>query len=174
MAACPAVPSPMANPTATATSLHHPTSGSAPAFASPHGSAAQRGLELPDLDGGVGAETLLELLHQGLHRLLGHLGSCNASKGRAVRRVWRGRGVRSSCSAWVCLDRATGDCREASWHPAAHHANLQPLMASCSPSWHPAAHHGILKPIMATCSPSWHPTAHHGNLQSLLASYNPS
>lgn len=68
---------------------HHqqqPTSGPAPAFASPHGGAAQRGLELTDLDGRVGAETLLELLHQGLHRLLRHLGSCNTNKGTVVRR----------------------------------------------------------------------------------------
>lgn len=63
-----------------------PTSGPAPAFASPHGGAAQRGLELADLDGRVGAEALLELLHQGLHRLLRHLGSCNTSKGIMVRR----------------------------------------------------------------------------------------
>lgn len=63
-----------------------PTSGPAPAFASPHGGAAQRGLELADLDGRVGAEALLELLHQGLHRLLRHLGSCNTGKGTAVRR----------------------------------------------------------------------------------------
>lgn len=63
-----------------------PTSGPAAAFPSPHGRAAQRGLELPDLDGRVGAEALLELLHQGLHRLLRHLGSCNASKGTVVKR----------------------------------------------------------------------------------------
>lgn len=63
-----------------------PTSGPAAAFPSPYGRAAQRGLELPDLDGRVGAEALLELLHQGLHRLLCHLGSCNTSKGTVVKR----------------------------------------------------------------------------------------
>lgn len=63
-----------------------PTSGPAPAFPSPHRRAAQRGLELPDLNRRVGAEALLELLHQGLHRLLRHFGSCNSGKGTAVRR----------------------------------------------------------------------------------------
>lgn len=63
-----------------------PTSGPAAAFPSAHGGAAQRGLQLPDLDGRVGAEALLELLHQGLHRLLRHLGSCNTSTGAVVRK----------------------------------------------------------------------------------------
>lgn len=63
-----------------------PTSGPAAAFPSAHGGAAQRGLQLPDLDGCVGAEALLELLHQGLHRLLRHLGSCNTSTGAVVRK----------------------------------------------------------------------------------------
>lgn len=70
----------------TAHCHQQPTSGPAPAFASPHRGAAQRGLELTDLDGRVGAEALLELLHQGLHRLLRHLGSCNTNKGTVVRR----------------------------------------------------------------------------------------
>lgn len=53
-----------------------PTSRLAPPLPLSCRRAAQGWLQLTDLDGRVSAETLLELLHQGLHCLLSHLSCC--------------------------------------------------------------------------------------------------
>lgn len=53
-----------------------PTSRLAPPLPLPCRCAAQGWLQLTDLDGRVSAETLLELLHQGLHCLLSRLSCC--------------------------------------------------------------------------------------------------
>lgn len=68
--------------------LGGPTSRLAPPPPLPCRGAAWGWLQLTDLDGRVSAETLLELLHQGLHCLLRRLSCCYRVSNGAEVRVW--------------------------------------------------------------------------------------